>query len=202
MISSRIPAFRFLAPTAFALMTLVSACSNDTSLSARFTQSATAQAPGLVKLVGAGTSGSIARVHVVLFGPEPNLDLFGFRFGIGIGDPNLVRLIPESSYTQTTLTAGGGQTISVQVDDGSDPSLVKVTIAKQGGGAGNGIAAAATVVIELNFEVRGSGTTTLTLVGLGGNPPQALDSNNAPIGAVTFDAASAGISGVMTGGGY
>jgi len=195
-------AFRFLAPAAFALLSMVTSCSGDTTTSAQFTQSATAQVPGLVKLVGAGGSGSRARVHVILVGPEQNLDLFAFRFGIEIGNPNLVRLVPQASYVQTTLTTTAGQTISVDVDAASDPSVVRVDVEKQGGGAGNGISAAATSVVELTFEVSGAGTTSLTLVGLGGNPPRAFDSAQVPIGAVTFDAAGATIRGVTTGGGY
>jgi hypothetical protein len=191
-----------LVPAAFALMSLAEGCSSDSSTSARFTQSATAQAPGLIKLVSGGGSGPRVLVHVLLFGPEQNLDLFAFRFGVAIGNPNLVRLVAQSSYVQTTLIAEAGQTIAVDVDHASNPSIVQVGVEKQGGGTGNGIAAATTVVIDLTFEVQGAGTTTLTLVGLGGNPPTALDSNQAAIGAVTFDAASAGISGVTNGGGY
>ena len=41
----------------------------------------------------------------------------------------------------------------------------------------------------------------LTSVGLGANAPQALDSHLAPIAAVTFDAESASVTGVTTGGG-
>jgi hypothetical protein len=195
-------AVRFLASTAFVLMSIAAGCSNDSTTSARFTQSTTPQAPGLVKLVSGGGSGSRVLVHVLLFGPEQNLDLFAFRFGVAIGNPNLVRLVPQSSYVQTTLIAEAGQTIAVDVDDASNPSIVQVDVAKQGGGTGNGTSAAATAVIDLTFEVQGAGTTTLTLVGLGGTPPKALDSNQAAIGAVTFDVASAGISGVTNGGGY
>ena len=194
--------FRFLAPTAFVLMTIAAGCSGSNSTtSARFTQSATPQTPGLVKLVSGGGSGSRVLVHVQLFGPEQNLDLFAFQFGVAIGNPNLVRLVAQSSYVQTALTAEAGQTIAVDVDGASNPAIVGVDVGKQGGGTGNGITAAATVVVDLTFEVQGAGTTTLTLVGLGGNPPKALNSNLAAIGAVTFDPASAGISGVTTGGG-
>jgi hypothetical protein len=195
------PGVRFLASIGFALLSLLAACSDNSTTSARFTQSATPQAPGLVKLVSAGSSGSRALVHVILFGPEQDLDLFAFRFGIEIGNSNLVSLVPQSSYVQTTLTADAGQTIAIDVN-ASDPSVVKVNVEKVGGGAGNGTSAAATAIVELAFDVRGTGTTTLTLVGLGANPPQVIDAAGLPIGTVTFDAASAGLAGVTTGGGY
>ena len=61
----------------------------------------------------------------------------------------------------------------------------------------------APVVVQLSFDVQGSGQTTLTLAGSGANLPQALDSTGNPIAALTFDAASAGVTGVTTsGGGY
>jgi hypothetical protein len=141
-------------------------------------------------------------VDVVVFGPEAALDLNEFKFGIRIGNSNLVKLAAQATYTQTALIAAAGQTIATDVDGASDPSLVQVDVKKQGGGAGNGIAAASAVVIELTFDVRGSGTTTLALVGLGADQARAFDSLRAPIPAVTFDAASATVMAVTTGGGY
>ena len=70
-----------------------------------------------------------------------------------------------------------------------------------GGGTGNGVPGASAVVIELTFDAMTSGATTLTLVGQGANPPQAFDSTNALIPGVSFDAASAAVKGVSTGGG-
>ena len=97
------------------------------------------------------------------------------------------------------LVAGDGQSISVNVDAASDPSLVQVNVGKNGG-AGNAVAVPSAVVIEVSFEVQAAGTTTLTLVGLGDESPRAVDSTGAPIAAVHFDAASARVTGVSTGG--
>jgi len=177
-------------------------CSDDKTTSAQFTASRTAPAPGLVKLEESSRSGSRVAVDVRLYGPGPDLDLFGFRFGIRIGNTSLVNLVPQTTYTQTALVADDGQTIAIDVNGVEDPGFVQVNIETQGGGAGDGFEAASVVVIRLVFDVHGSGSTTLTLTGLGLNPPLAIASTRAPIAPVTFDAASASVSGVTTGGGY
>jgi len=192
----------FLAVFGMALTALSVGCSNGSMTSAQFTESATPAAPGLVKLEERSRSGSRIVVDVVLFGPDEALDLNAFKFGIRNGNPDLVKFSPQPTYLQTALIADAGQTIAADVDGASNPSLVQVEVAKQGGGAGNGVAAASAVVVELTFDVRGSGATTLTLVGLGADPAQALDSHGGVIRAVTFDAAGATVRGVMTGGGY
>jgi hypothetical protein len=141
-------------------------------------------------------------VDVVLFGPEAALDLNAFKFGVRNGNSDLVRFAPQATYVQTALIADATQTIATDVDGASDPSFVQIDVEKRGGGVGNGIAGASAVVIELTFDVRGSGTTTLTLVGLGADLPRAFDSTRAPIPAVSFDAASATVRVVTSGGGY
>jgi len=181
-------------------LSLAGCGSKSTSVSARFTQSATAEAPGLVKLVQSGGSGQRLVLTALLIGPEPALDLNEFRFGIKIQDPTLVKFVPQASYMQTALVAGDGQTIAIDVD-GSDASLIQIDVRKLGGGTGNGVAAAAATVIQVSFDVQGSGSTTLNLTGLGATQPQALDSARNPIPAVVFDAANAGVVGVTTGGG-
>jgi hypothetical protein len=197
--SPRVP---FLASIGVVLTVFLAGCGGgSTTTSAQFTSSTTAPAPGLVKLVEKSRSGSRVVVDVLLFGPETSLDLIAFQFGIKNGNSDLVTFVAQSTYTQTALVTEAGQTISIDVDGASDPSLVKVNLEKRGGGAGNGIAPASAVVIELAFDVRGAGATTLTLAGLGNNLPQALDSTRIPIAAVSFDAASAGVTGVTTGGG-
>jgi hypothetical protein len=194
--------FSFLTVFGVLLTAFAVGCSSDSMTAARFTPSATPNAPGLVKLEEKSRSGARVVVDVVLFGPEAALDLNAFQFGIRNGNPDLVKFVSQMTYVQTALIAGAGQTIATDVDGASDPSLVQVEVEKLGGGAGNGVAGASAVVIELTFDVRGSGTTTLALVGLGANQPRAFDSLNAPIPAVNFDAASATVRGVTTGGGY
>jgi hypothetical protein len=204
MASPRIPPFRFAAALVPLLALALSGCSGggSKSIAAQFSASTTSPAAGLVKVVLKSRSGPRVVVDVVLYGPEPSLDLYAFRFGVKIGNTTVVKFVPQASYTQTALIAGTGQTISATVDDSmADPSLVQVDVEKQGGGAGNGVAGASAILIELAFDTRTSGSSTLTLVGEGANPPQALDSSLAPIAGVTFDAASAGLTGVSTGGG-
>jgi hypothetical protein len=178
---------------------ILAGCSKSPSISAQFTASGTAPAPGLVKLVERSRSGSRVRVDVLLYGPEPGLDLFAFRFGIKIGNDDVVRLVRQSTYNQSALVAGDGQVISIDVDAASDPSLVQVDLGKTNG-AGNAIDGPSAVVLALSFDVQAAGTSTLTLVGLDGEPPRALDARGAPIAAVHFDAASAAAMGVSGGG--
>jgi hypothetical protein len=199
---SRPPFLRFPLPVSICVGVAVflAGCNNHPTLSAQFTPSATAPAPGLVKLVERSRSGSRVLVDVLLYGPDPGLDLFAFKFGIMSGNDNVVRLVPQSTYKQTALVAGDGQSISINVDAASRPSLVQVDVGKNGG-AGNPVNVGSAVVIEVSFDVQAAGTTTLTLVGLGGEPPRAVDSTGTPIAAVHFDAASASVAGVSSGGG-
>ena len=191
---------RFLRfPLLVAMCLIIAGCSNNPSISAQFRASATAPSPGLVKLVERSHSGSRVRVDVLLYGPEPGLDLFAFRFGIRIGNDTVATLVPQSAYSQTALVAGEGQLISIDVDAASDPSLVQVDLGKTNG-AGNAIDGPSAVVLALSFDVQASGTSTLTLVGLDGGPPRAFDTTGASIAAVRFDAASASVMGVSSGG--
>ncbi|HEX4824140.1 MAG TPA: hypothetical protein VFV19_07485 [Candidatus Polarisedimenticolaceae bacterium] len=181
--------------------TLVGCGGGTTMISGQFTASATAPSPGLVKLVRKSGSGGRVVVDAVIYGPEPALDLAGFAFGVRIGETSIARFAPQTMYRQTALVAGAGQTIAIDVDGASDPSVVAVRVDTQGGGPGNGIPGASAVVIELSFDLTGPGATSLTLVGIGNERPEALSSTRTPIGAVTFDGVSATLRGVATGGG-
>ena len=178
----------------------VAGCSNSSTTSAQFAGSSTPATPGVIKLVQSSVSGTRVVLDVLLFGPEPALDLYASRFGIRIADPSMVRFVPQATYVQSALVASDGQTILIDVD-GSDPSLVVVETAKQGGGAGNGFTSPAAVVIELSFDILGTGGTTLSFSGVDGNPPQALDSARQPLQGVRFDTLGASIAAVRTGGG-
>jgi hypothetical protein len=175
-------------------------CGKDSTTNAQFAASTTPTTPGLIKMAQASASGTQVVVDVLLFGPEPNLDLYASRFGIRIADPSAVRLLPQTTYAQSALVASQGQTIRIAVD-GSDPSLVEVETVKQGGGAGNGFTSPAVVLIELTFEVTGTGGSSLSFSGLDGNPPQALDTGRLPLAGVRFDTQAASIAGIRTGGG-
>jgi hypothetical protein len=204
MTTTRSTFLQFSFPAVFAVVLTASSlgCSTGSMTSARFTPSATPEAPGLVKLEERSRSGARVVVDVVFFGPEAALELNAFKFGIRSGNSDLVKFAPQPTYAQTALIADAGQTVVTDIDGVSDPLLVLVDVEKQGGGAGNGVAGASAVVIELTFDVRGSGATTLALVGVGAEPPRALDPTNAPIPAVNFDAATATVTAVTTGGGY
>jgi len=192
-----------LAPSiGVALSLLLAGCSTDTRTSAQFLASTTVAAPGLVKLEAKSISESRVVVDVLIHGPEPDLDLNAFVFGIQIGDPDLVRFVPQASYLQTALAADADQSIDIDVDGTSDPSLVAIVVQKRGSASGNGFASESAIVIELTFEAQGDGTTSLAFVGLGENPPTAFDSSRAPIAAVRFDAEKSGVSVVTTENGY
>ena len=192
---------RFLSLGSIGLLAsvLLTGCGSDPSTAASFSASTTAPTPGLVKLEQKSRSGARVVVDVRIHGPEPNLDLFAFHFGIRVGDASLVKLAAQASYPQDALVAGAGQTIATVVDP-SDPTLIRVSVEKQGGGAGNGFAGDTALVIELPFDVQAAGVTTLTLSGIGNVPPQAFDSTRSVIAGVTFDVASATVRGVTTGG--
>ena len=183
------------------LAVLLAGCNNDSTTTAQFAASATPPAPGLIKLEQSSVSGAQVQVNVLLHGPEPGLDLNAFRFAVKIGDPSAVRFVAQSSYVQSALVAGEGQSIVIDVDGTSDPSLVNVQMRKAGGGAGNGFTSAAALVIQLTFEVLGSGGSTLSFAGVGAFPAEALDSRGQTIDDVLFDRAGASIAGVRTGGG-
>jgi hypothetical protein len=192
---------RLMAMVGVLLALTVAGCSNSSSTtSAQFAGSSTPATPGVIKLVQSSVSGTRVVLDVLLFGPEPALDLYASRFGIRIADPSMVRFVPQATYVQSALVASDGQTIVIDVD-GSDPSLVVVETVKQGGGAGNGFTSPAAVVIELSFEILGTGGTTLSFTGVDGNPPQALDSARQPLQGVRFDTLGASIAAVRTGGG-
>src|SRR5262249_23128722 len=125
---------------------LLGGCHGSSTTAANFFPSATPSMPGLVKLVGNGSSGSRVVVDVLIYGPEPDADLSGFAFGVRVGDANVARLVSEQSYPQSALVADAGQTVAIDVDGATDPSVVRIGVAKQGGGAGNGIPGASAVV--------------------------------------------------------
>jgi len=189
---------RFISLTLVVL--LLAGCSNDSTTSAQFAASQTPAAPGLVQLAQSSISGTQVRVNVLLHGPEPDLDLAAYRFAIRISDTSVLRFVPQSTYEQSALVAGEGQTIQVAVNT-PDPSVVEVQVKKRGGGAGNGFASPAAVLIGLTFEVLGSGGATLSFAGVGASPPQVFDSTGSVIDDVIFDVQSATVAGVRTGGG-
>lgn len=202
---SSLPSRRALAIASIALSLVACGGSSKSTLGASFTASSTAQTPRLVKLVQKAKSGTRVVVQAVIYGPDTTLDMYSFAFDVKIGNPAVAKFVAGSAVAGNALVPTAGQTVEAIADlgtlpgGGTDNSLVVVGVTKLGGPPGNGIAGASAVIVELAFDVVKSGTSTLTLTG---SPnPQALDSLGVPIGSITFDAASASIKGVSSGGG-
>lgn len=200
-----------LRPVSVAALALASllGCSNDDAktLSVQFTPSATAATPRLVKIIQKSKSGGRLVVQVVIYGPDTTLDMYSFAFDVKIANPDVLRFVAGSDVAGGALVPFVGQTVDSIVGlgtlpgGGADPSTVVVGVSKLGGGVGNGISGASAVVVELTFDARAAGSTGLTLTGSGGNPARVLDSTGAVIGTINFDAASATVQAVSTGGG-
>ncbi len=174
--------------------------SNSSSFSASFTQSATASTPNLIKLVPKGSSSNTLVVDVVIYGPTTSVDLYSFSFDVVIGDPTVLGPVPNSATAGTALTVTGGQTIqALAAPDSSDPSHIVVGVTKVGGGAGNGVAGSSAVVVELAFGFLRAGTSTLAIATT--PTPTVTDHNGTVIGAIAFDSATGGATGIQTGGG-
>jgi hypothetical protein len=170
--------------------------SSGGGLSVNFTESATALAVHLVKLQQKSKSGKRVVVQVVIGGPDNGLDMYSFAFDVKIADTTVLGFVPGSAAAGSALTAFAGQTINVQATTApGDASDVVVGVSKFGIGLGNGVAGASTVVVALSFDVKKSGTTSLT-IGNGVDTPMVLDHLGNPIASITFDAASATVQGV------
>jgi hypothetical protein len=178
---------------------------DDSSLGVSFTQSATAPASGLVKLVQKSSSGSHVVVSAVIYGPLPSVDMYSFAFDVVIGDPSILRFVTTSETAGDALVASGGQSVQAVADvgtlpgGGNDNARVVVGVTKTGGGSGNGFSTAMATVVNLTFAIQQAGTTTLAIAS--SPTPQALDSNGAPMGQIDFDTATASVRGTSTGGG-
>jgi hypothetical protein len=179
--------------------------SSSPSLGAQFTASTTPAAARLVKLVQKSASGTRIVVQAVIYGPDTTLDMYSFAFDVKIGNTTFVKFADGTGTAGNALTAFAGQTVQAIVGtDVSDASHVVVGVSKLGGGLGNGVAGSSAVIVEMAFDVLQAGTTTLTIsASTGGSPlpPTAKDSTGATIGTITFDAASASMMGISTGGG-
>ena len=175
-----------------------------TSIAASFTESATTLALHVVKLQQKSASGGRVVVKVVIGGPDTTLDMFAFAFDVKIGDGTVAKFVTGSAVAGNALVATAGQSIQANAaPSGADPTDIVVGVSKLGGPPGNGVAGASATIVELSFDVLKAGSTTLTIVGSGSNPPTCLDSQSPPqpIPTITFDAAAATLKGVSTGGG-
>ena len=174
---------------------------NSATLSGQFTASATPVAVDLIKLVPQAASGARVVVQAVIYGPTTSLDMYSFAFDVKIGDPTVLKFVPNSAVAGNALIASAGQTIQFEAGpDLSDPSRIVVGVSKFGGGSGNGVAGASSIIVSLAFDVIKQGTSTLA-ISTAPHAPAVLDHNGAVIVAITFDPLNGSVTGISTGGG-
>jgi hypothetical protein len=173
---------------------------DNPTLTGQFAASSTPSAVHLVKLIPQSSNGSTLVVQAVIYGPDNNLDVYGFAFDVVIGNPNVLAYVTTSTpVAGDALQATGGQTIeAIAGPDGSDPTHIVVGVSKLGGGSGNGIPNASAVIVSLTFQVLGQGSSTLSIAS--SPTPVAKDSALATIGSITFDTANGTVTGVSSGG--
>ena len=163
-------------------------------LAAMFSESGTAGAADVIRLVGNPT-GDLVTVEVVIGGPTTSTDFYSFVFDLVVGDPGVVEFVEGSATAGTALTTSGSQGLQVLATGQGARTTIGVT--KLGVGPGNGITdPGEAVVIGLVFRALQPGATTLTIEGSPGNDPTALDSAGAAIDSVTFDPVTATLGGV------
>jgi hypothetical protein len=204
--TSRLPVFArrgFVAASIIAFSFFGYGCggSNSPSFSAQFTASATPVVADLIKLVPQAASGARVVVQAVIYGPTTSLDMYSFAFDVKIGDPTVLKFVPNSAVAGNALTASATQTIQVEAGpDQSDSSHIVVGVTKIGGGPGNGVAGASSIIVSLAFDVIKQGTSTLAIAAA--PVPSVLDQNGVAIGAITFDSVAGSVASISTGGGY
>jgi hypothetical protein len=172
---------------------------SGSGLSGGFTASATATSPGLVKLIKKSSSGSHVVISAVIYGPL-SADLYSFAFDLVTGNGTTAKLVANSASAGDALMPTGGQTVQAVADvSSSDTTHVVVGVTKLGGGLGNGITGNSATIVNVTFALQVAGTTSLAIAA--SPAPQALDSNGAPIGSVSFDTVAGTLRGTSTGGG-
>jgi hypothetical protein len=172
------------------------------SIVADFVESGTASAADRVRLVDGSVSDDRVTIQVTIAGPTTSGDLYAFAFDLLISDPTVAAYVPGTATFGSALVLGAGQQQAVLVSQSGDRVVVGVSKIGGGAGSGNGIGASEESILSLTLRVLREGATDVTIVGSPGNPqnptpdPAALGSTGTLIGSVTFDPASATISGV------
>ncbi len=155
--------------------------------------SGTAAAPDGVRMVEAARSGSTLDVAVALGGPSTSSDIFGFAFDLVIGNTSMLTFSGDDPVVGTVLDDSDPNCdteVLAQQNPGDDRVVVGVT--KLGALCpGNGIGAGEPLIATFRFRVTGTGTSTLDFGGV----PEALDSQQNPIPSISFDGASATVTG-------
>jgi len=162
---------------------------------AGFVASPAAPAADLVRIRGVGASGNVVTVDVAISGPTSSGDIYSFAFDLVLSDPTVASYVTGSARVGTALVPAGGQGSIVLVSQNGNRVIVAVS--KSEGGAGNAVGGSEEAIVRLDFLVLRAGTTDLTLAGQDpSSDPAALDSTGSVIPGVTFDQASARLTGI------
>jgi hypothetical protein len=167
----------------------------DGGATAHFSASGNPPEADRVRLVGRSTGEDEVTVDVVIAGPSTSDDLFGFYFGIEVGDPDSATFVAGSDVLGTALDMTGCSPI-VLVTPTPDSRTVIVSVTKRAPCSGNGIDEDEEPIVSLAFRIEPDADSTIRLRGqTAGDPPFAKDSHAVTIPSVTFDAAPALLSG-------
>jgi hypothetical protein len=160
-------------------------------INAAFTGSGSASAPDFVRLTGVAAGNTVV-VSVKITGPTTSSDLYAFAFDLVIGNASVAQYVPGSVVAGAALVDGGQGVEALASQQGN---RVVVGVTKLGDVSGNPIGAGEETVVSLTFRVLVAGSTTLSIQGTSGGSPVCLDSDLNVIGSITFDSASATLSG-------
>ena len=175
------------------------------AVSAQFTPSGTTAAPNLVRMTQAVVDRDLVRINVVVGGATSSTDIYSFAFDLVLSDATVASYVAGSAQAGTALQPSGGQTIAVFANpDSARPNRVAVGVSKIGGGSGsgNGVGAGESIVVSLVFRVLRRDVTSISFGGSSSNPtspnfnPVALNSGNAVISSIAFDAAAVRLTGL------
>jgi hypothetical protein len=192
------------------LLPLAAGCGGGSSgdptqpaFTAQFTPSGTPTAANLVRMTQAVVDRDLVRVNVVIGGPTSSSDIYSFAFDLVLSDPSVAAYVAGTAQAGTALQPTGGQSITVLANpDSSRPNRVVVGVTKVGGGSGNGVGSGEPTVVSLVFRVLRQDATSIAFGGSSVVPtdpkfnPVALNSSNAVISSVQFDAAPVRLTGL------
>lgn len=153
-----------------------------------FTPSSTAPAANLVTITGSSTNNTTLELRVNITGPTTSQDIFGFAFNLLLSDPSVLSV---GTATAGDALSGTDSQKSAQATLSGSRIIVGVTKVNQS--AGNGVPGSA-VVVRIPLRKVKAGSTTIRFVGSSPSTnaadAAAVDSNEAKIASITFDAAS------------
>ncbi|MCP3980140.1 MAG: hypothetical protein GY716_12615 [bacterium] len=161
---------------------------------ALFEDSGTAATPNVVRMTGGTVDGSEVTVHVTVSGTAGSPEIYGFAFDLLLEDPDIVGYVSSSVAPGSFLDATGCTGLDFQAHQDDDRVIVAAT--KTGDCDGNAATGLDEIVVSLIFKALDVGESDVSFAATpSGQQPAALDSDSAPILAVTFDATAATIHG-------